>query len=274
MDNIKRILSGILGLPIIVLLCVLGNKYLIDILIAIVAIISIYEFMNCAKKKVKPVSWIGYILAFGIAFIHLIPTEYIRNYFVLGLLSIIAILFLHVIISEMKINIMDIAVTLFGIIYIIGFLSFFPLLYGVEADGKEIGKFYIWYIFAATWGTDIFAYIVGKNFGKHKFSKISPNKSIEGCIGGTIGGVILVVLYTILLNQCFDMNINYFVISFIGFILSLIGQIGDFSASAIKRYSGIKDFSNLIPGHGGMIDRIDSVIFASPFAYYLLTILI
>ncbi len=272
--DIKRVLTGVLGLPIIVALCILGNKYIIDILIAVVALISINEFTSCTKKKLNPISWIGYLMAICIAFIHVIPMECIRNYLGLGIVTLLVILFIHVIITEMKTNIVDISVTLLGIIYIIGFTVFFALLYGLEIEGKEIGKLYIWYIFAATWGTDIFAYLIGKNFGKHKFSKISPNKSIEGCIGGTIGGILLVVGYTFILNQYFDMNINYLIISIIGLILSIIGQIGDFSASSIKRYSEIKDFSNLIPGHGGMLDRIDSVIFAAPFAYYLLTIFI
>ena len=185
------------------------------------------------------------------------------------------ILFLHIIITEMKINVSDIAFTILGIVYIVGFTAFVPFLYGYEECCFEnIGKYYIWYIFAATWGTDIFAYLTGKYFGKHKFNKISPKKSIEGCIGGTLGGVLLVLGYTFILNTYFDFGINYIIIGIIGLTLSIVGQIGDFAASSLKRYSEIKDFSNLIPGHGGMIDRIDSVIFAAPFAYYLLTLLI
>ena len=132
------------------------------------------------------------------------------------------------------------------------------------------GKILIWYVFISAWGTDIFAYCIGIKFGKHKFSKISPNKSIEGCVAGTVGAVICMLIYTFICNTVWNMNINYILISVIGIILSLVGQIGDFAASSIKRYTGIKDFSNLIPGHGGMLDRIDSVIFIAPFAYFLL----
>ena len=88
-----------------------------------------------------------------------------------------------------------------------------------------------------------------------------------------MGSLIFILAYTIFLNQHFNMNINYAVISVIGIVLSLIGQVGDFSASTIKRYVGIKDFSNLFPGHGGMLDRIDSVIFIAPFAYFLLMLI-
>ena len=122
----------------------------------------------------------------------------------------------------------------------------------------------------AAWGTDIFAYLIGKAIGKHKFSKISPKKSIEGCIGGTIGGVLLVLLYTYVANTFFGVTYSYLFMGIVGLILSLIGQIGDLVASAIKRYVDIKDYSNLIPGHGGMLDRIDSLLFLAPFAYALL----
>lgn len=81
------------------------------------------------------------------------------------------------------------------------------------------------------------------------------------------------ILFTMFINSYFDMNINYILAGVISLVLSVISQLGDFSASSIKRYNGIKDFSNLIPGHGGMLDRIDSVIFIAPFAYFLLKLI-
>ena len=90
---------------------------------------------------------------------------------------------------------------------------------------------------------------VGKTIGKHKFSQISPNKTIEGCFGGTIGAILVSILYTYAINYFCHLNISYVSIILISAILSVIGQIGDFAASSIKRYVGIKDFSNLIPGH-------------------------
>ena len=129
------------------------------------------------------------------------------------------------------------------------------------------------YIFIASWGTDVFAYCIGRRFGKHKFSKVSPKKSIEGCIAGTIGSTVLALIYTIILNNVLTFEYSYFIVGISGIALSLIGQLGDFSASCIKRYVDIKDYSNLLPGHGGMLDRIDSVLFIAPFAYMLFTII-
>lgn len=131
----------------------------------------------------------------------------------------------------------------------------------------------IWFVFFSSWGTDIFAYLIGRHFGKHKFTEISPNKSLEGCVGGIVGALVMILIYTFACNQIFAMNFSYLYAGFIAVLLSVTSQIGDLSRSSIKRYCGIKDYSNLIPGHGGMLDRIDSVIFILPFAYFLLMLL-
>ena len=101
---------------------------------------------------------------------------------------------------------------------------------------------------------------------------ISPNKTVEGCVAGCIGAITLNLVYAYFLNKFGNFEISYVTVGTIALILSIIGQIGDFSASVIKRYFNVKDFSELFPGHGGMIDRIDSVIFIAPFAYFLFTI--
>ena len=269
MNNIKRILSGVIGLPLLVVLFVFANKYIIDGFMAIIAMRSFYEYSKSCKGKIKPISWVGYIVCAMIAFIHVIPQEYINILIHLMIPVILLLLFLQVIISNLKWNFADMAYTFLGIAYIVGFTIFIPLLYGIEN-----GKILVWYILIASWGTDIAAYTIGKKFGKHKFSKVSPNKSIEGCIAGLIGATISMILYTLVLNNFFEQNISYVFIGILGIILSVLSQIGDFAASSIKRNLDVKDFSDLIPGHGGMLDRIDSVIFVAPFAYYALILFI
>lgn len=266
--KLKRILSGIIGLPMVALILIFGNIYVIDVAFAIVAIIAMYEYLNAFKGDNKPVKWIGYLSCLLIAFIHLIPKEYLGYTLGISISIIIFSLFAKVIFSNMKTKITDIMITFFGICYITLFLSFITLLYG-----EENGKYLIWFILIAAWGTDTCAYFVGCKFGKHKFSEISPKKSIEGCIGGTIGSVIIALIYTICINKFTALNISYIYISIIAAVLSICSQLGDLSASSIKRTVGIKDFGNLIPGHGGMLDRIDSIVFIAPFAYYLLNLL-
>lgn len=264
----KRILSGLIGLPIVALILILGNIYVVDVFFTIVAVVALYEYLSVFKKEAKPVKDIAYLSCATIAFLHLIPSEKTGNYLNIVIAVIIAVLFIKVIVSNMKAQLSDIMITFFGICYIVFFLSFIPLLHGVDN-----GKLLIWYILIAAWGTDTCAYFVGCKFGKHKFSKISPKKSIEGCIGGTVGAILFAVIYTICVNKFAALNISYIFIILIVFLLSILSQLGDLSASAIKRTMGVKDFGNLIPGHGGILDRIDSIIFIAPFAYFLLTLL-
>ena len=167
--KLKRVLSGVIGFPIVALIFIYGNKYIIDAFIGIISIIAMYEYLNCLSVDYKPVKWVAYIPCLLIPFLHVIPKEYLLTTIAVSISLIVALLFMKVIASNMKTSISDIAVTLFGICYITVFLSF-------------ISKYLIWFILISAWGTDTFAYLVGVKFGKHKFSKISPKKSKEGCV--------------------------------------------------------------------------------------------
>lgn len=208
--KLKRILSGIIGLPIVALILIYGNIYVIDVFFAIVAMITIHEYFDSFKEKYKPVKWIGYLSCTLIAFLHIIPKEYLLYIFALYVSALIAILFIEVVLSSMKTTVIDIMITFFGICYIVFFLSFISLLHGTEN-----GKYLIWFILIAAWGTDTFAYFVGSRFGKHKFTKISPKKSIEGCIGGTIGAIVITLIYTFAINKLAGLEISYIHIALI-----------------------------------------------------------
>ena len=266
--DIKRITSGLLGFPLVLIILLIGNRYIVDIALAIIALLAMNEYFNAVQKVSNPVRWVGYLSCFSIAIIHLVPIESLNMVVTLSVPTILLLLFAQVIATDMKTSFKDIAYTFLGIFYVVFFMMFVAFI-----DGMQNGKILIWYAIIAAWGTDIFAYFIGKHFGKHKFSKVSPKKSIEGCIAGTVGAILLMLLYTYVANTFWGMNYSYGFIAMIGLILSLIGQIGDFAASSIKRYVDIKDYSNLIPGHGGMLDRIDSLIFLAPFAYALFTLL-
>lgn len=266
--DMKRITSALLGFPLVLIILLIGNKIIVDIALSIIALIAMNEYFNAVAKVAKPVRWLGYLSCLSIAIIHIVPIEALNMIVTLAIPTIITILFAQVIATEMKTTFKDIAYTFIGIFYVVFFIMFIAFI-----SGMENGNILIWYVLFAAWGTDVFAYTVGMLIGKHKFSKISPKKSIEGCIGGTVGAVLLMLAYTYVANTYWGMNYSYLFITGVGIILSLLGQIGDFSASSIKREVGIKDYSNLIPGHGGMLDRIDSLIFLAPFAYALFTLL-
>ena len=317
--DIKRITSALLGFPLVVLVLTLGNKYVVDVFLAIIAAIAMQEYLNAISKDSKPIRWIGYISCILIALIHIEPEKLdslvIENFNMLIIPILLLILFTTIILTDMKINFKDISYTLFGIIYVITCISFIAQIRGMEngrylvwfaiiaawgtdtfefahpiltlastlpsisimflslIDGMNNGKILLGYVFMASWGTDVFAYCIGKRFGKHKFSEVSPKKSIEGCIAGIVGAVIIALIYTYAINSIKGFEYSYIYITIFTIILSIIGQIGDFAASSIKRYVDVKDYSNLIPGHGGMLDRIDSLMFLAPFAYVFLTMI-
>ena len=293
--NLQRILTGVIGLPIVILLLVLGNKYVFDVVMAIIACISIHEYFKACKSEVKNLSWVGYILAIGIALLHIINTRIALMSLIIVIPTTLLLLFLHIIISDMKITLKDIAFSLLGIAYVITFTMFIPLIYGIGDNTKLnflnedsfvdtivknfqntiiSGKYLIWYVIFCAWGSDTFAFTFGRLIGKHKFSKVSPNKTIEGCVSGVLGAVILSLIYTLVLNNKLNFGINYLIVTAMAIVFCVIGQIGDFAASTIKRHFDIKDFSNLFPGHGGMLDRIDSVMFIAPFAFCVFTFIL
>ncbi len=138
------------------------------------------------------------------------------------------------------------------------------------------GFFSVWMTFVSAWGSDTCAYFVGVAIGKHKaFPKLSPKKSVEGCIGGVVGAGLCGLLYSTVLNLCgYSFPEMFWVFPLIGVAGSIIGQVGDLAASAIKRDHKIKDYGKVIPGHGGILDRFDSVIFTAPMIFLLSIIFI
>ena len=165
--------------------------------------------------------------------------------------------------------------TITGIFYI-NFLAFhIVLIDNVYTIPISVGIFklsglnsYVWIVILAAFGTDIFAYLAGRAFGKHKLCpSISPKKTIEGSIGGIIGSVVLCGLFGWLFIP--DRFVDFIIIGILG---SVVAQLGDLTASVMKRKLDIKDWGTLIPGHGGVLDRVDSILFTAPFVYYYLLI--
>ena len=266
--DFKRITSGfIVGLVLIVILLIPYN-IITGLLFTLIAIVGMHEYLGAISKVCKPVKWVAYLSCAVVSIPSFISNQELPKILMYSIPFVLLILFSQVIATDMKTTFKDMAYTLLGICYISTFLMFLTMI-----DKMQNGKILLGYIFIASWGTDVFAYCIGKRFGKHKFSKVSPKKSIEGCIAGTIGATILALIYTLILNKGFSFEYSYIIVGILGIVLSLIGQLGDFSASCIKRYVDIKDYSNLLPGHGGMLDRIDSVLFIAPFAYMLFTMI-
>ncbi len=164
----------------------------------------------------------------------------------------------------------DTTAIMFIALLISSFLS--TLVYLRNLD--EHGFFYmILAIVCAAWVTDSFAYLVGVFFGKHKLAPlVSPKKTIEGSLGGTLFCVLFFCLFSLIYQLIYDVQFNWPLVALYGLICSIAGQFGDLSFSMVKRSYGIKDFGNILPGHGGILDRMDSLIFIAPTFYMLLNI--
>lgn len=259
---LKRLVSSIVGILLLVFVMISNNDYVFSIAVTVVALLGLFEFYHALQQKgFHPVSWVGYILTLFLAFIPCLEPNYVRLFLFVSLPITLFILFIASIWSKLKINIVDIGITMLGIIYV-------TFLFSILIFTRQMknGNYYIWFIFGGAWMTDVFAYLVGITLGKHKFSEISPKKSIEGCVGGIIGSLLFFIGYTYYLNSV-GMELNYLWMGILGIITSIIAQIGDFAASSIKRFCEIKDYGNIMPGHGGVLDRFDSILFIAPLIY-------
>jgi len=169
-------------------------------------------------------------------------------------------------IKHKKVSVTDAAMVIFSVVYIPYFLT--NLLYIRE---MESGNLLIWLPFVGAFLTDTCAYFAGVFLGKHKLCpNISPKKTIEGSVGGILGCMGACMLYGFIIQKYWSVNVNYLNLAILGMIMAIVSQIGDLSASIIKRKFGIKDYGNLFPGHGGILDRLDSVIMIAPAVYLFL----
>ena len=174
------------------------------------------------------------------------------------IISMILILFVYVF-GYPKYRAEQVMAAFFGMVYVAVMLSFIYLTRNLPD-----GKFLVWLIFLCSWGCDTCAYCVGMLIGKHKMAPVlSPKKSIEGAVGGVVGAALLGVIYAAATQ---GKMAEYALICAVG---ALISMVGDLAASALKRNQNIKDYGKLIPGHGGILDRFDSVIITAPVIYYL-----
>ncbi len=259
-----RLLSGAFLLIAMVLFIVPGGNVLL-IATAMLSLIAMMEYMRMVKIHKTPLAVLGYASVLSLYAIHLLgKTDKILPLLVFLILAVMAVY----VVAFPKFKSEDIVNLLFGFCYTALMISY---IYQVRA--LPGGHFYVWLIFIAAWGSDVCAYCVGMLFGKHKaFPVLSPKKSWEGCVGGVLGAALLAALYSVVLNKCFAQDVSVLQYAIVCGCGSVIAQIGDLAASALKRNHEIKDYGKLIPGHGGVLDRFDSVIFVAPIVYYLLQV--
>lgn len=207
-----------------------------------------------------PVAYGALILLYGLHFLFPLEHEYLTGWLVLGVMASAIYIFR---INEHKIE--DATATMLGIVYVI-FFSYHVVMTDMTGEYRIL----TWMIFITAFVTDICAYFSGYFLGKHKLCpNLSPKKTIEGAVGGVLGTVIVSGIFGAVFLK--GMVVHCLLMGLIGSVLSMCG---DLTASAFKRKMGIKDYGNLIPGHGGILDRFDSVLFTAPAIYYYIQIVL
>ncbi|MCD7712229.1 MAG: phosphatidate cytidylyltransferase [Firmicutes bacterium] len=268
----KRLLTGIILLAVLIPVLIFGDTAALPALFAVISVVSLYETAKCAgddKGKNLKIMIPVYIIAAVFPFFEFFTeNKAVSILMAAGALAAFAVFFYHVVKFGKAAPISQNALILLMLIYVVGASSS-----AVSVAVEENGVFLVPLIIICSWGTDIFAYVFGSLFGRHKLSPVvSPRKSIEGSVGGTVMAAALTVAYGAIVSHFTSLSANYAALFVTGILISVISQMGDLNASAIKRSHNVKDFGKIFPGHGGMLDRFDSVIAACP-ALYIISLL-
>lgn len=263
----ERLISGIVLMIITVLALMLGGEFLfaIILLISLKGLSELYQIMNLQNQTI---GWLGYAASIAFDFLIYFNKQQYSLWLIVGFLMLLMFFYVF---SYPRFVTEQITLVYFGFFYVSVMLSY---IYQVRMH--ENGILLVWLIFIGAWGSDTCAYCVGVLIGKHKMApKLSPKKSVEGGIGGVVGAGLLGVLFATVFKQYLgSIQHPQLVFALVGACASVISQIGDLAASAIKRNHNIKDYGKLIPGHGGIMDRFDSIIFTAPIVYFLTQVLI
>ena len=268
-ETLTRVVVAIVVLPIILLLVYLGGWWFTG-LIAVVVAIGVWEFYRLAEAKgLHPLKALGVTGAVGgciaVGFMH--PGLGIGIF----VAAVVFILAGEVGRGSVQGAIADSGVTILGMIYVGVLLTHAVLLRNYPGFlDEKVGMFYVIIALGGSMLCDTAAYFVGRGFGRRKLiPRISPGKTIEGSIGGLLGGIGGVLLLKIICDLFFFKTpIGWVNIAFLGLLISISGMIGDLVESLVKRDAGAKNSGKIFPGHGGILDRLDSLLFTFPVTYY------
>ncbi len=257
-----RLLSGIvLVLAALVLIITGGDVLLISTLvISYIGMFELYRIFHIEKAAPGIVGYLAATVYYANLRFAFIPDMMML---VLGLLVILMFVYVF---TYPKYHTEQLLAAFFGVFYVAVMLS-----YIYQTRMLALGAYVVWLVFLCSWGCDTCAYCVGVLIGKHKMAPVlSPKKSVEGAVGGVVGAALLTVIYTMIFKNAMDITqTEVWILAGISAVGALISMVGDLTASAIKRNYEIKDYGKLIPGHGGILDRFDSVIFTAPIIYFL-----
>ena len=265
---LTRIIAAVLLLPLLLAVVLFLPKIVTAMLFGIMSAIAVYELLhNTGLVKNNRFVVYGIVMAVFVALWSNLWTVY--PLYLLGMLAFFCVLFGELLLSHSEVNIHDLAVS-----FLAGGIIPYMFCSIVRIHGLATGRFLILLPFVIAFLSDTGAYFAGKFFGKHKLAPVvSPKKTVEGVIGGVLGAVAGVVCYCYVLQEYYGFLVNWSCVPLYSVLGSLGAVFGDLCFSVIKRQTGIKDYGNLIPGHGGILDRFDSMIVVGPLMELLLLLL-
>lgn len=251
---------GAVFVVLLTLVMLLPGGVVSAIVLNVISLIGLYEFYRLYSLEKSILSYVGYL---GTIIFYVLLYMGKETFLFPTVIILLMVILACYVFAFPKYKDKDVTKIFFGFVYVTVMLS-----YVLRVRTMESGLMLSFFILISSWGNDVFAYLVGSAIGKHQFSpKVSPNKSVEGFVGGILGAALMGYVYAVIFAKDIPFSGVYCaIISALGGIPSVIG---DLAASAIKRDNEIKDYSHLIPGHGGILDRFDSVIFTAPIIYYL-----
>ena len=260
----QRVITGGAIALLMIAIFLLSGTIVYPIIMTLLCAIGAWEMLGCIGQRGN-----GYLSV--PAMVAAIVSPIVSCFYGYGSVLVIVMLYITVLLAESvffdeRVKVKELSEVFMTSLYVI--LCFAALL---RLRYIQQGAEYIYLlVFIAAWVTDTFAYFTGFLFGKHKLiPKISPKKTVEGAIGGIIFCVIAFIVYGIIVNKVVDAQMNLVVLAIVGLFMSVVSMIGDLVASSIKRTYGIKDYSNLFPGHGGVLDRFDSIMILAPLLLFV-----
>lgn len=262
---VQRVLVAVVGIPLILLIALAFPPLVTVIVLAILCGLAVHESMYATGEVThKGLVAISTVLAALVPFWY-----YFGRDFTVGLGALFVYFLLMNVLaigSNRTIRFGQMGIALYSALLIPVMLSSLLLLLDVDH-----GRFFVLLPFVSAFSSDAFALFAGMSLGKHPLApKLSPKKTVEGSIGGLLGAGVMCAVFGLICKQVWHVEPNLLALVLYGFCASVVSQLGDLSFSYVKRESGIKDYGHLLPGHGGVLDRFDSVIFCAPFTYLVM----
>ena len=262
---LKRTITGLIIVLLIIPVCIFWNTWILPVFVAALSLLGVYEILDCIGMRSVWIVSVPAALLAAVAPIgaRLFSTTYLFiSLYALVMFTYLVLILSAAVFSRGSIDVEKIGMSYASVFYIV--TAFTAMILLCE---RRFGNYVLLMTIFGPWITDVFAYLTGRLFGRHKLiPEISPKKTIEGSIGGIVFCTLAAVLFGFVLSKTADdiTAVGYLPLAIAGFIISILSQIGDLILSAVKRRYGIKDFGWILPGHGGILDRFDSVIGVVP----------